>query len=416
MNKSFLKDNLIILILMNSGNVFSYLFQFVIGRSLTPSEYGAFNAINSLLVLATAPMLVISLVVSKFTVEFNLKAPAIIGSLFHRGLNRAFYSMLGVWLIGGCFAPWIRDYMHVEQMVFLAIIIVQGGIALPQAFTWGISQGLEGFTKYGILRTAPSIIRLLLGFVLVIVIPWGVGGALMAGLLASVFGTALGIHFLYPIWRRERMPIPPGTASGMIKYSIPVFLTSFFTLAMGNLDMILVRHYCDAQSAGMYASSTIIGRIAFYLPGVLGQVLFPVIAKRQAQGVTGVRELLMTTAATSFIAFGFAGVCLLFPAWVLRLFFGASYLGAQPVLQIVSLAMAVLSISNVMFTFNMAQGRTSHIPILGAAVASLFFSSIFFHETPMQIAYALLIVNAGALIGTSLAWLPRIRKTLAGGL
>jgi O-antigen/teichoic acid export membrane protein len=56
---------------MNLGNVFAYLFQMVIGRVLSPDDFGTFNALNSLAIVISAPMAVLPFVFSRYTVQLS---------------------------------------------------------------------------------------------------------------------------------------------------------------------------------------------------------------------------------------------------------------------------------------------------------------------------------------------------------
>ena len=46
--KRFLKQNIVILVLLNSGNLFNYLFQLVVGRCMSPADFGGFKALGGL--------------------------------------------------------------------------------------------------------------------------------------------------------------------------------------------------------------------------------------------------------------------------------------------------------------------------------------------------------------------------------
>ena len=72
--RRFLKNNFVVLVFVNIGNVLNYLFQLVLGRSLSLQEFGEFNSIISLAVITTTPIAVLPLVVSKFTVQLSEKS------------------------------------------------------------------------------------------------------------------------------------------------------------------------------------------------------------------------------------------------------------------------------------------------------------------------------------------------------
>ena len=72
--KRFLKQNIVILVLLNSGNLFNYLFQLVVGRCMSPADFGGFNALNSTMVIFSAPLAIVPLVMARFTARFAGRA------------------------------------------------------------------------------------------------------------------------------------------------------------------------------------------------------------------------------------------------------------------------------------------------------------------------------------------------------
>ena len=62
----FLKSSIAVLFLSNAGNFFNYLIQIVIGRYLSPEEYGIHNAVLSLGVILTSGTLMLMSLGAKY--------------------------------------------------------------------------------------------------------------------------------------------------------------------------------------------------------------------------------------------------------------------------------------------------------------------------------------------------------------
>ena len=62
----FFKSSIAVLFLSNAGNFFNYLIQIVIGRYLSPEEYGIHNAVLSLGVILTSGTLMLMSLGAKF--------------------------------------------------------------------------------------------------------------------------------------------------------------------------------------------------------------------------------------------------------------------------------------------------------------------------------------------------------------
>ena len=54
----FLQTNFLIVIILNSGNFFSYVFQLIIARSLPTADYGSFNALVSFRTMVLSSLLI----------------------------------------------------------------------------------------------------------------------------------------------------------------------------------------------------------------------------------------------------------------------------------------------------------------------------------------------------------------------
>lgn len=55
----------------NSGNLAAYLFQVLSARTMSPSDYGLFNALNSLVVVISSPIPVGNMLVAKMTIKVS---------------------------------------------------------------------------------------------------------------------------------------------------------------------------------------------------------------------------------------------------------------------------------------------------------------------------------------------------------
>ena len=66
-------------------------------------------------------------------------------------------------------------------------------------------------------------------------------------------------------------------------------------------------------------------------------------------------------------------------------------MGASILLPMISLAMTLLSLVNVLVTYGMAQGDFKYLWSLGSGLAAFIISILIWHDTPYQIACALML-------------------------
>ncbi len=401
--KRFLQQNMLILILMNSGNLFNYLFQMFLGRSLGPADFGEFNALNSTLAMFAAPLAIVPLVMAKFTARYSLEDMGRVKTLLIKGLKWISLAAVLAYLAGCALIPVLKAFLHIEATSSFLIMFAVMAASFVLPAPWGMLQGLQRFLGYGIAGASNAFFRFAALFLWVVLLGLGVNGALLAGLTGVLAALILNLVFLKDVFRIPGAPLPGGVARELGVYSSGILISSVLIMALWNLDMMLVRHYCSAEGAGLYATGAILGRIAFYLPSVLISVLFTEAAKAKESGEDGRKSMWLSMGITALLGGGFAGFCALFSEFVAGALFGAEFAKAGPLMAVISAAMALLAVSNVLFAYFQARSEFGFVWIQAAGVALFIGLTAAHHETPMTIA-VLLLASIAAIFIATLAW------------
>jgi len=402
--KRFLANNFVMLLLMNAGSVFNYAFQILLGRGLTPEQYGLFNSINSFGAILAVEVAVMSYVLAKFTIRSQRH-----GDEYLRGLivfAVRWLSVLGivVFAVLAAASPLLRQYLHVESSVPIFLMIVTVSLSILSPIPLGVFQGLQRFSVYGLTGCIGAFLRVAMVFPLIFVLDWGVNGALGCSLIAIFASLAFGSVLLVPQLKGARKPPDRDTMIDIVKFAWPTLLLSLGVGSLGSLDVILARHYCLPEDAGFYATAAVLGRIPFFLSGMLAQVLFPAAVKAQHEGESARKTLCVSLGLTGMLAGGIAAACWGFSGFIIVSCYGGAYAPAAPVFGIISVAMAFLALSNTIFSFALAQEKYSFLLILGLGLGGLLAGTYFFHAAPMSIALTLLFSTLGMAI-LSVAWL-----------
>ena len=401
--KRFLKQNFLILVLMNSGNIFNYLFQLTIGRAMTPDEFGSFNALNSSTVILAAPLGIVPLIMARFTAGFALEGMGRVRGLFGQALKVSGAAAAVVGVSGFFLAPLLQGFLHLESIVPVYIMLGLVSLSMLAPVPWGMLQGLQRFVGYGLSGASNACVRFLASLVLLTWLGWGVNGAMLCGLLGILFQAGLAFLFLKDLLPVKPEPLPHGFHKEIGKYALAMVVSSVVTMCLNNLDLVLVRHFCPGPEAGLYATAAILGRIAFYGPSVLMSVLFTEAATAKASGDQNDKSLWMSMGMTILLGGGFALLCVVASEFMVTLLFGAQYKAAGPLLAVISSAMALLACANVLFVYSQARSEFGFMWVQGLGVA-LFAGLVFFrHDSAMQVAQMLLACVMFILAAT-LAW------------
>ena len=200
---------MLILVLLNSSNIFNYLFQLVAGRSLTTSDYGSFNALNSMAVILSAPIAVLPLVFSRYTVKLEARGLGQIKSLLVEGFRGLFFVSAILFLAGLAGVPWIQNFLHLEAKTPILIMLVQLTLSLLFPVLLGVIQGLHRFTAFGICGSSVSLVRFLSCLLFVFSLGWGVNGALLSGVIGMFIAIGMGLWALKDIFKVQGEPPAP---------------------------------------------------------------------------------------------------------------------------------------------------------------------------------------------------------------
>ena len=415
--KRFLKQNIVILVLLNSGNLFNYLFQLVVGRCMSPADFGGFNALNSTMVIFSAPLAIVPLVMARFTARFVLTDMGLVRALLTRALGLAAALAVVAYGLGALALPALQAFLHIDSAtpILLMLGVMAGSFVLP--VPWGMLQGLQRFTGYGVAGASNACFRFLGAIAFVWGLSYGINGALVASLTGIAAALCVNFLFLRDVFPVTPSRLPDGLFKEVGTYSVGMLLSSIIVMVLGNLDVVLVRHYCDAEGAGLYATAAILGRIAFYLPSVLMSVLFTEAATAKESGRNDLSSLWISMGLTAALGGGFALCCLIGSSFVVKLLFGAQYAAAGPLLAVISGAMALLAVANILFVYFQARSEFGFVWFQAAGVGLFLGLTLFFHDTPMTVAW-LLFAGIAVMLAGSLLWLlgrVRARRAEAAG-
>ncbi len=354
-------------------------------------------------VVLSAPVAVLPLVFSRYTVKLEVNGLAQVKTLLIRGIRAMVFVSIAILLMGLAAIPWVQQYLHLESAIPVLIMLVQLTLSLLFPVLLGVIQGLHRFVSLGLSASSVSLVRVLSGLVLLLLMEWGVNGALASGVMGVLIAIGIATISLRDILKVQGKDVPHDLYSEMRKYSLPVFISTTMVMTLGNLDIVLVKHYCLPEEAGLYSIAAILGRIALFLPGVLIAVLFPAAAKIEAAGKEDSRILWMSLGMTAFLGGGFALVCAFWPEQIIVLLFGEKYQAAAELLKTISMAMAMLAVANVIFTYCLARSEFKFLwPLVSGVIMMLVLISIY-HDSALTIA-RMVLLSVGTILTGTLGW------------
>jgi len=381
----------------------------VLGRTLLPDEYGAYNSIVSLMVIISTPIAVLPLILAKYTIVLSQINICMVKRLFINSIIFVALLYLAMLVFGVIVSDSIKSFLHISKYLDIYLMFIWFGLSLIFPVLYGVLQGMHKYVIYGVGLLSTSIARVIFMVVMVVYLDAGISGALFSEVLGMLIALFIGFWALSGLLKVKACDLNNGQYTDILKYAFPVFLSSSLISLFGNIDLILVRHYCEPNDAGMYSAALVLGRIAMFLPGVLVSVLYPEISRIHEKGNTGASKLFFTIIITSIISGGIAVLFNFKPVLIIELFFGEKYAESPVLLGHISIAMAALSVSNVIFMYALARSKFSFIWILFVGVV-LMIGIMYFNGGVLELYSKTLMYTCAAILVMSLIWLAFILR------
>ena len=404
-------------ILINLGNAFAYLFQLMLARSLTIADFGAFNALFSLVNVIAATASIVPFAIARgMILTPGGGARSIVERTSAGGLLVAALTIvIGVPLVGPLCAV-----LKIEQSrtAVLAITLLATTFFCPIAVGW-----LQGSGRYvaaaGALAGLPTL-RLAFGLWLVMALAGGIDAALIAAILPGPIIFVAGLAAMRATFRVPRMRLPTGFWPDLGRFTLSASTSALLLLGFWNLDMVLVRALFPIDQSGLYAVAAVLARIPLLLSIALVNVLFPEATRVGLAGDhaehAGRRVLLFNLGLAASLAYAAAAVVSLAAEPLLVILAGLPAAQAAPLLRVLCFAMATLALVQIIATYLMARNRHGVLMLLAAGIIGFVALSGAFAATPLSVAcYLATIVTVLLAASLALVWLAPLRMTRRRG-
>jgi len=411
---SFLKHNAIFFIGSVLVGALNYAYYPILGRLMSPAEFGEIQVLVSLFLQFTIFLNVLGMITINITANYDSTAKA--HRMIYELEKLAVFIAVGILVIsivaGGFFAQALQ-FDSSTPFIALALALV---VSIPLTFRSSFARGQKKFGVASLSQLIGAGVKILFSAGLVIA-GLGVAGA-MFGIVGAQFAA-----FLYAGWWAAKLGLerPKLNQYGKlpvlkdilpeIKYSGFVFLGLLSITLMMSVDVIFVKYYFDAETAGQYAGIATVARILFFLAVPVAQVLIPMVTLKQST-----RKNNQLLAKSTLLTLGVCGIalipCLLFPDLILIILMGGQYGELAHLLPILSFVVFIISLVNLIMMYYLALRRKmmALIGIIGfGVVVGLVLVN---HATVSTIVYNILLGSILTLVATGIYVLTNFRRGL----
>ena len=394
----FFKQNIVFFVGSVSVGALNYLYYPVIGRLMTPSAFGEVQTLISLFLQLTIFLNVLSLVaVNLITNSKDESARRIVTELQLAALWVAGLSLLVTTLL----AAGLKEALQFSSGWPFVLLVIALVVAVPFAFQTAYLRAAKRFASTSIANLVVAGGKLILSALLVL-IGFGTAGAIGGLIAAQLIGlgyalsrTKLHPHKIASTLKKRWWPDIP-VVMGELRYVGFALVGLLSVILLLSLDVILVKYFFDAHTAGLYAGVATVARIIFFLTASVAQVLLPSVKMDavQHENPSLLKKSLLILTGLSLPVLLLAWIA---PSFVMSLLMGHQYLEFSNLLAPLSLAVFFISVLNLLVSYCLA--LRSYFPIvLTAAGTVLTFAAIMtWHDSLQTIVMTLL----GGAIGVT---------------
>lgn len=394
-------------------SILNYLFNLGMGRLLSTSDYGTFASLISVFNIFSVFSSTIIIVFTKFAASFiGQKKEELIGPLLVKGnvLIGALSFVVCALLI--VFSSKISNFLNISNSFLVTITSATLFFSFLASVGVGVLQGQMRFVHISLLNISTSLVKLILGILLVLV-GLNTFGAIGAFFMASVFAYL----FIFVSLRRflkknlsNRIHVP-NLRKNLTVYAAPVLLSTLGTTAFITLDIILIKHFFSPEIAGQYAALSLMGRSIFYVVSPISVVLFPLIAQKKERKEKLFGTLLLSVLLTGLPSLILSGIYFTFPEFVINIFFPAQgYKVLAPLMGPFSILVLLYSLVFLLNSFYLSIGKIKilTLTLVGSIVEIIFI--IFMHQSIGRIVTGLIVIVFLLLFGL-LLYYPNTTKS-----
>jgi O-antigen/teichoic acid export membrane protein len=366
--------------LINMGNVFAYLFQLTIIRSLSIVDVGAFNALFALTNVISAPASVLPLAIAR-TMITTQGIEGAAGAIVKRSAVAGLLITVAILIVGALLVEPLRLLLRIEQQstVLFAMLLLCTTLLSGIAIGW--LQGARRYISSSLAMAAIPTLRFFLGVWLV---AWW-KGAVNSATAAAAFPAAIvflaGLACMRPQIGEARASLPKNTWRGFGPFMLTSSASSLLLLGFWNLDVVMVRAMFSPEVSGLYAVAAVLGRIPYLLAVAAANILFAEAMRtgfdNQRFNHAARRVLLLNLVFAAALGFAAAIPLSLFTEPILVAFGGSSYVASAPILRVLGYAMALLALLQIVVTYMLARNSRHLLWLLGSGLLSFVSLTIF---------------------------------------
>ncbi len=400
----FIRHNSIFFFGAAAVGALNYLYYPVMGRMLDTVSFGEVQTLISLFLQITIFLSVMGLVT--INVVTNYTSDSLRNAVVMEFEKLALVISIILFVLTIIFGKQIAHFLHFNSSIPFLLLVLALIASVPLTFR---SAFLRGKRKFGLasLGNIISAAGKLLFAILLVIAGFGTAGAiggLVAAQIVACFAVASwarshGLEREHSRWLR----LPDfKLLAPEFRYGFLVLVGSLIITMQYSLDVIVVKHFFDPHTAGLYAGVASVARIIFFATASVAMVLMSLV-KINAPGTQNEKVLVKSLVLTALVGLPILVLCVATPTHITSVLMGKEYAEVAALLPRLAIAVFVVALLNVFVSYYLALRRYMVGPVL--AIGALITYGLMFthHNTLLDVVNSLLIGSL-AMLAAIILW------------
>jgi O-antigen/teichoic acid export membrane protein len=397
----FVRHGLLVFSASMIVNVLGYVFHFAISRRIGVEQYGVLSALNAAYMISSVIGAIGSIVIVKYAAEYRAGDDrAHLAGLVRNVTRYGVVAAALVTIAGVASAPFVAAYLKIGNVTAVALTMLVIGFNVVSPFLRGILVGTEDFARYAASIVLESGLKAICGIGLVY-LGYGVDGAFIGWACGSCISFAYTAIILGRRYRRV-----PGAAlvldvTRLVNTTANVALATVLLTSISYADVLVVKHFADPTTAGLYGALALSGKMLFFFVSFVPTIVLPKATRQALGGTAPVEVFLQATALIGAMSAAGLAVYYVAPKLVVTSLAGASFAPAAPYVFEYGFAMVLLAGLNVIVMYKIGLHRFDFVAPLGVCAVGEIVGISLHHRSLSEVIAVLVAGNGLALVASA---------------
>lgn len=332
-------------------NLLNFFFNLFMSRNLSVTDYGVLTSLASLGTVASLLSIWITPTIVQFAASYFAKNDiAMVRGLYLKVIHVSLILSIVTFLVLFVFQEKIGIFFKIDNGFIIFLVNMAIAFNILNTINVSLLQAKLSFRTMTSLNFLGGVIRLFLG-IGAIVAGYRLNGVMIAFLLSSIIPYIISFVDLRFLFHRQ-IKTPHISYTLLLKYSIPAAFCLYSLSSFITMDIILVKHFFDPESAGLYAGLSLVGKVIFFFSAPLSTSMFPIITQKYTKKESFHNIFLLAFSSVFVSSCGITIFYFLFPNFVIALFLkNQQYLVMSSLLGVYGIYISLYSLVYIMINF-----------------------------------------------------------------